>query len=136
MIFRNTASPWASTSPRPLAPQRLRRADEIRESGTLDPSRANVVYVGTTQGLVKSVGGGQTWSVPRLGGRSVSAVAIARTRPQTIYAGVQWKTAAQTWTGGMFASTDRGATWHRLVVTDGANASRGIVRPPATRAQG
>ena len=80
----------------------------------IDPSRANVLYVGTTQGLVKSVDGGQTWSAPCLDGRSVSAVAIARTRPETIYAGAQWKTATQTWTGGMFARTDGGATWHRL----------------------
>ena len=71
----------------------------------LDPSRANVLYVGTgAHGLFKSDDGGQTWSAPRLDGRSVTAIAIAPTRPQTIYAGV----------GGMFASRDGGATWHRL----------------------
>ena len=65
-------------------------------------------------GVFKSVDGGQTWSAPFLDGRSVNSIAIARTRPQTIYAGVQWKTAPQTWVGGMFASTDGGATWQRL----------------------
>jgi hypothetical protein len=80
----------------------------------LDPSRANVLYVATRAGVLKSEVGGQTWSALGLAGRSVSSIAIAPTRPQTIYAGVQWKTAPQEWTGGMFASTNGGATWHRL----------------------
>ena len=81
----------------------------------LDPSRANVLYVGTrAHGVLKSNDSGQTWSAPHLDGRSVSSIAIAPTRPQRIYAGVQWKTGPQTWTGGMLASTDGGATWHRL----------------------
>ena len=81
----------------------------------LDSSQANALYVGSWgHGVFKSVDGGQTWSAPFLDGRSVNSIAIARTRPQTIYAGVQWKTAPQTWVGGMFASTDGGATWQRL----------------------
>ena len=81
----------------------------------LDPSRANVLYVGTgAHGVFKSDDGGRTWSAPRLDGRAVSSIAVAHTRPQTIYAGVQWKSAPQEWTGGMFASRDGGATWHRL----------------------
>ena len=81
----------------------------------LDPSRANVLYVGTgAHGVFKSEDGGQTWSAPRLDGRTVTAIAIAPTRPQTIYAGVQWQTGPQEWSGGMFASRDGGATWHRL----------------------
>jgi photosystem II stability/assembly factor-like uncharacterized protein len=75
------------------------------EAIALDPARANVLYVGTWKhGVVKTEDGGQTWSAPRLGGRRVSCIAIAPTRPQTIYAGVS---------GGIFASTDGGATWHR-----------------------
>ena len=70
----------------------------------LDPSRANVLYVGTaTHGLMKSADGGRTWSTS-LDGRGVSAIAIARTRPRTIYVGA----------GGIFASTDGGSTWNRL----------------------
>ena len=81
----------------------------------LDPSRANVLYVGTgAHGVFKSEDGGQTWAAPRLDGRTVTAIAIAPSRPQTIYAGVQWQTGPQEWTGGMFASRDGGATWHRL----------------------
>lgn len=80
----------------------------------LDPSRANVLYLATTQGVVKSDDGGRTWSAPRLDGRNVSSIAVAPTRPQTIYAGAQWKTAPPELTRGMFASTDGGATWHRL----------------------
>jgi photosystem II stability/assembly factor-like uncharacterized protein len=94
----------------------LRNAFSGVNAIALDPVRANVLYVGTaTRGVVKSVDGGQTWSTPstpRLGsvGRGVTAIAIARTRPQTIYAGVYGQGQ-----GGMFASTDGGATWHRLL---------------------
>jgi photosystem II stability/assembly factor-like uncharacterized protein len=80
----------------------------------LDPSRANVLYVGTTRGIVRSGDGGQTWSAPRLAGRLVSSIAIARTRPQTIYAGVQWRPEPEKWTAGVFASADGGATWRRV----------------------
>lgn len=82
----------------------------------LDPSHANVLYVGTyKQGVSRSEDGGQTWSAPRLAGRSVSAIAIASTRPQTIYAGVQWETKLGETHGGIFASTNGGATWRRLI---------------------
>jgi photosystem II stability/assembly factor-like uncharacterized protein len=82
----------------------------------LDPARANVLYLGTNlHGVWKSNDRGQTWSELPLDGRTVSSIAIARTRPQTIYAGVQWNTAPQEWTAGLFASTDGGATWKRLV---------------------
>ena len=77
----------------------------------LDSVRANVLYVGTpTQGVLKSVDGGRSWSAPRLDRHAVTALAIARTRPQTIYAAVQRKET----TAGMFASTDGGITWRRL----------------------
>ena len=82
----------------------------------LDPSRANVLYVGTsTRGLMKSENGGQTWSEPRLDERLISALAIARTRPQTIYAGAQWEAVLSIAKAGMFTSTDGGATWRRLL---------------------
>lgn len=84
----------------------------------LDPVRANVLYVGTWRGgVLKSVDGGQTWSASRLDGRvrGISAIAIARTPRRTIYAGTYWRTSPQgRQTAGMFASTDGGATWHRL----------------------
>jgi hypothetical protein len=63
---------------------------------------------------MKSVDGGQTWSEPRFGGRSVGPIAITQTRPQTIYADVWWETAPSEWTESMFMTTDGGATWHRL----------------------
>ena len=92
----------------------LRRANSGVNAIALDPSRANVLYVGTsTQGVMKSVNGGQIWSALRLG-RGISAMAIGRTRPQTIYAGAYWPTRPEGQVAGMFASTDGGATWHRL----------------------
>lgn len=81
----------------------------------LDPSRVNVLYVGTAaHGVFKSDDGGQTWSALRLNGRRVSSIAIPPTRPQTIYAGVEWRTPPDKQTAAVFASTDGGATWHRL----------------------
>ena len=45
----------------------LRRANSGVNGIALDPSRANVLYVGTsTHGVMKSVNGGQTWSALRL----------------------------------------------------------------------
>lgn len=83
----------------------------------LDPVRANILYVGTWgRGVMKSDDGGQTWSALCFDGsrRGVPALAIAPTDPETIYAGVRWFTGPDTQTGGMFASTDGGATWRRL----------------------
>jgi photosystem II stability/assembly factor-like uncharacterized protein len=93
----------------------LRRAFSGVNAIALDPTRARVLYAGTVRAIVKSEDGGQTWSAPRLAGRYVSAIAIARTRPQTIYAGAQWKTAPDKSTAGVFASTDGGSTWRRVL---------------------
>jgi photosystem II stability/assembly factor-like uncharacterized protein len=103
----NDGRTWSSVLPLPPASNGVHAI-------ALDPSRANVLYVGTTRGIVKSEDGGQTWSAPRLAGHLVSSIAIARKRPQTIYAGVQWKRAPQKWTAGVFASADGGATWRRV----------------------
>ena len=92
----------------------LRKAFSGVNAIALDPVRVSVLYVGTsTRGVMKSVDAGQTWSTPRLDGRrrGVSALAIARTRPQTIYAGVY---EVGPGSARMFASTDGGATWRRL----------------------
>jgi photosystem II stability/assembly factor-like uncharacterized protein len=82
---------------------RVGRVDAI----ALDPSRANVLYVGGwVSGVAKSEDGGQTWSAPSLNRRGVSAIAIAPTRPQTVFAGGVG--------AGLWKSTDSGATWQRL----------------------
>ena len=84
-----------------LSASALGRVDAI----ALDPSRANVLYVGTWgHGVFKSNDGGQTWSALRLDTRNVSVIEIAPTRPQTIYVGGE----------GIWKSTDGGATWHRV----------------------
>ena len=71
----------------------------------LDPARANVLYVGGwATRVMKSKDGGQTWSMLRLNMPNVSTIAIAPTRPQTVYAGGE----------GIWKSTDGGASWHRL----------------------
>jgi len=88
-----------------LSASALGRVDAI----ALDPSRANVLYVGTWgHGVFKSNDGGQTWSKLRLGTRHLSVIEIAPTRPQTVYAG------GDGGDGGIWKSTDGGATWHRV----------------------
>ena len=54
----------------------------------LDPSQANVLYVGSwAHGVLKSVDGGQTWSAPLLDGRSVTpSRSLARARRRSTQA--------------------------------------------------
>ena len=68
-----------------------------------DPSRTNVLYVGTRDGVVKSEDGGQTWSNLPLN-IHINSLAIAPINPQTVYAAGD----------GIWKSRDGGATWHRL----------------------
>jgi photosystem II stability/assembly factor-like uncharacterized protein len=67
----------------------------------LDPATPTRVLAATDQG-VWSVAGG-TWSSVGLTSQSVTALAFARSHPQTIYAG--------TLTGGVFRSDDGGTSW-------------------------
>src|SRR5262245_20300394 len=71
----------------------------------IDPITPSTLYVGTDQGVFRTMDGGATWisvssGLPPL---SVTGLAIDPIAPATIYAGV--------FRGGIFKSTNRGASW-------------------------
>lgn len=72
-------------------------------------------------GLIRSTDGGGNWSVAPVnsGGRKVLSIAIDRSTPGTLYAGLQ---------GGVAKSTDGGNTWHALPYP-GQNAAVIAVSP-------
>jgi uncharacterized protein (TIGR03437 family) len=94
---------------------------------SFDSSNPMTIYAGTGLGLQKSVNGGATWE--RISPRDyfITAMAIDRNNPQTIYIG-----AGAVSSGGLFKSSDGGATWRPAsvanrvysIVIDPANSSR------------
>ena len=99
----------------------------------IDPQNADVVYVGAlghaygpneTRGVYKSTDGGSTWTRildkgPNVG---VSDLAIAAANPNLLFAGT-WATHRPPWStypplqgpgGGLYRTTDSGATWTQL----------------------
>lgn len=83
----------------------------------IDPTDANVVYVGTGwgphggNGVFKSVDGGETWSSINRGmlDYTITALAVDPIEPQTVYAGSYGY-----YDGALFKSTDGGQTWEDL----------------------
>ncbi len=65
------------------------------------------LYAGSARsGVLQSADGGRTWApIAALGSRGAFALAVDPTHYETVYAGVE---------GGLFKSTDGGATWSRL----------------------
>jgi photosystem II stability/assembly factor-like uncharacterized protein len=81
----------------------------------VDPAHHNVVYA-AAGGIRKSTDGGHTWRTV-LGGVGVSRVAIAPTRPESVYAIAHNPSDGET---TIYKSTDTGRTWR---VTGSAGSS-------------
>ncbi len=75
-----------------------------------DPVHPDTIYVGTNQGVFKSMDLGQTWQARNKGLSSlfISSIAIDRENSTQVYAGNG---------DGVYQSQDGGATWHLLANT-------------------
>lgn len=67
----------------------------------VDPSRTQVMYVATRDGVYRSADAGQNWK--RTGPRNVAAVAVHPKRPADVF--------GATTEGKVFASRDGARTW-------------------------
>lgn len=82
---------------------------------TVDPSDGNTYYVGAPAGGIwKSTDAGVNWEpltdyLPQIG---VSGIAVHPTDPQTIYIATGDDDAGDSYSVGVFKSTDGGATWN------------------------
>jgi len=101
----------------------------------IDPGAPSLLYALTWAGLLKSTNGGETWTPTLMNGSDpywmnppgwyVGNLALARRTdpalPATVYAGVTfgWSDEydARVW-GDVYASTDGGAGWSRVLPTD------------------
>ena len=99
-----------------------RRAEGWVGALAVDPVDSRIVWAGSGGGVKKSTDGGRSWKTVLWRGRymGVEALAIAPTRPQTVYAGVSYATPANCGIGSfircvdkavLLKTTDGGATW-------------------------
>jgi photosystem II stability/assembly factor-like uncharacterized protein len=80
----------------------------------MDPSESDTLYAGTLfpSGVFKSIDGGESWTSTNAGldlgsaDAGVGALAVDRSAPSTVYAGVFGKGS-----GGLFKSMDAGQSW-------------------------
>ena len=88
----------------------------------VDPADSRVVWAGSGGGVKKSTDSGRSWKTVLWRGRfmGIGALAIAPTRPQTVYAGVSYSMPANCGAGSkircsenavLLKTTDGGTTW-------------------------
>jgi photosystem II stability/assembly factor-like uncharacterized protein len=76
------------------------------EALALHPSIPGTLFVGTEEGVFRSVNGARTWSQTGLSGTVVLALSIDPSSPTTLYAGTDGD--------GVFTSTNSGHTWTQV----------------------
>lgn len=78
-----------------------------------DPTRCDVRYAGTGNGLFKSTDSGSTWVAQGMTGLTITSLAVHPNMPQTVY--------AATWGQGVHKSTDGGNSWTKVNSGLGSN---------------
>lgn len=92
----------------------------------VDPSNSNVVYLGAPAGGIwKSINNGSTWTpltdeLPQIG---VSGIAVDYTNSNVIYIATGDKDAGDSYSVGVYKSTDGGLTWNPTGVMGSSNPS-------------
>ena len=93
----------------------------------VDPSNPNTVYLGSPAGGIwKSTNNGSTWTpltdeLPQIG---VSGIAVDYSNSNTIYIATGDKDAGDSYSVGVYKSTDGGVTWNPTGTMGGSNPSR------------
>lgn len=93
----------------------------------VDPSNSNTIYLGAPAGGIwKSVNNGSTWTpltdeLPQIG---VSGIAVDYSNSNVIYIATGDKDAGDSYSVGVYKSTDGGLTWNATGVMGGSNPSR------------
>ncbi len=104
----------------------------------VDPANTNIIYAGSDR-VSKSTDGGHSWKTvfpphPTPNGRDVSALAIAPTRPEAIYAIIgDFGPSSSTPANGrttIYKSTDAGTTWQATTVVRGSVAPTALAVDP------
>jgi photosystem II stability/assembly factor-like uncharacterized protein len=98
------------------------------------PGSPNVFYFGAAAGGVwKTIDAGTTWKPIFDGAKasSIGAIAVARSNPNIIYVGTGEGNLRGdvTWGGGVFKSTDAGATWADIGLSDTRQIGALIIDP-------
>jgi photosystem II stability/assembly factor-like uncharacterized protein len=100
----------------------------------VDPADSHIVWAGSGGGVKKSTDGGRSWKTMLWRGRymGVEALAIATTRPHTVYAGVTYSMPADCGAGSaircsenavLLSTTDGGTTWQPTGLAPAGSAS-------------
>lgn len=93
----------------------------------VDPSNSNIIYLGSPAGGIwKSINNGSTWTpltdeLPQIG---VSGIAVDYSNSNTIYIATGDKDAGDSYSVGVYKSTDGGVTWAATGVMGASNPSR------------
>ena len=92
----------------------------------VDPSNSNTIYLGAPAGGIwKSIDNGTTWTpltdeLPQIG---VSGIAVDYSNPNIIYIATGDKDAGDSYSVGVYKSSDGGLTWNATGVMGGSNPS-------------
>lgn len=96
----------------------------------IDPNNANTIYVGTPNGgLWRSKNHGSTWqaltdTLPSIG---ISGIAVDPTNSNIIYISTGDEDGSDSYTNGIYKSTDAGITWNQLSYPFAANSDAGEI---------